>query len=193
MTDNIVSSFSLEKTPYAECSFVWNEAKKKFEPASYINKIKCCFKKCDNWHNDCEAMCKTTYVNDNNCLSRCKRQQKLCTDNCFTLDVKNVPDSNIKSCAKHSYCLDKDGDLDISCAVNNKEQIIKCCKQNCFPTKNIDCDSFCNYTFNYETDTTDKMIEEPYTAPQAHNINNGYLIFVILIFIVCVLQLICKD
>ena len=188
--NEIIQSSTLLPTPFSECSIVWNDKKQSFIPNDYVDVIKCCTSKCDYIKSKCDSFCKTLpEENRTDCNFKCNEQLTYCTDNCFVQDIKSVNGSN-----PFNYCTKKYNCTDRECLLQKKNDLIQCCRHNCIPTKYVDCDKLCNYSFDLaygKNGEKDYDIIEQYCFPCKSlksykdfiNLDNSiYLVFLLWLF-----------
>ena len=111
------------------------------------NFYKCCLNKCKRNNNYCTSVCnkgKNTTDLAPNCKNTCQVVQKNCTDYCRGI----IPEFNIDNpyykCATKAGCnLEINQIPNKKCTENNEEQILNCCKSNCVPKSDLNCQNYC--------------------------------------------------
>lgn len=188
----VIQTATLLPTPFAECSVIWNDKTQTFQLNDYVDVIKCCKNKCNYLKSQCDSYCEKNVPLEemDDCKFKCKEQQTYCADNCFVQDIKGINGDNpFNYCGKRMRCWNNEFNiLERDCASKNKQDIINCCRRHCLPTKYVDCDKLCNYSFElaYGSDESDDVeskdklnnnnntIEQfcPYDCPCRQNFSN---------------------
>lgn len=120
---------------------------------------------------DCVKQC-SNKNNQEECIHWCIHKPDLCKESC----IENTELYNKYLQCSKGYCKNSD----FSCLNNSKNSIIHCCKENCIPTKEIDCDKYCN--FLYDTLLTKQITIHNKTSKQ--NNNSWKLLTVVLLLFV---------
>jgi len=142
-----VGAFDLRSGMFATCSGYWDE-KNKFHLLDSTEMAECCFKGCAEPVKYCLQYCKTHNKNDplltNKCFQMCNDQKNICFDTC-KLNSSNDSTNYYMQCCYDHGCKSLDDTPDADCVRKNKEKIFECCRHNCIPTRNLDCQKHCEF------------------------------------------------
>jgi hypothetical protein len=136
---------------FTSCFGYYDSVKKKFRRFSDSEIAECCMNNCKDSVNFCKDFCNNNYKDPKDlslCLEKCKDQEELCTDTCRISSGVN-PHNIYEECAKIYNCYEnmktKSGYLSPECIQKKKDDIKDCCYSNCIPTKDIDCQKYCDF------------------------------------------------
>jgi hypothetical protein len=197
---------------YSLCSSFLNKETGQYIEESEISKTKCCLGVNKKQVDICRDECYTRYgIHSENPNSE---KYRLCYTSCentaIFADVVCRRTSELWGeknpfiiCAKQTGCIDKYDKtiIDPECVKKNKNNLIKCCRQNCTPTTSIDCDEHCDVSFsavynrkrfNPLWENTYKMKPNPeqrlkniqnYSSPEKKSLSILWYIFGIIIIV----------
>lgn len=143
--DNI--SKKLQDGMLTTCSLIWNKDKQDFEYADSTQMAQCCVKSCVKPVEFCHKNCSKYKKRENieRCLLTCNKQRQLCMDNCIISVPYVGKGNNYIECTKEKGCMGINEFPDIDCVKKNRSDIFKCCRENCIPRKNLDCQKHCEF------------------------------------------------
>lgn len=148
------SFFNLTTGMFPTCAGYWDEKTQRYMPADNTQIAKCCIENCKNSLTFCHDYCIENegigkkYYNPtlfSRCLTSCNYHRDFCFQTC-RLTSSNVGINNdyLKCAAKYG-CEGKNGIDDPDCVRKHKDEIYKCCRNNCVPTRYVDCDENCKF------------------------------------------------
>lgn len=133
---------------FSPCTIVWDEKEGKYIDATKDDIYKCCKKRCNDYEKDCLRVCKSGYPLikvPGDCQHSCGILTDVCNRVCETgrFDYSN---RYFDECMNKSGCIENDT-ISEDCIIKNKKDIIDCCKKSCPKKKDINCDDYCNTSF----------------------------------------------
>lgn len=143
----IIGRYPLGSGLFSVCTGVWDKNKQKFVNADSSSIMKCCIDRCIEPNNSCHEICKRDQ-NSIDCHKACEYQRSSCTDSCELEGNIWGPDNPFVECAKDKGCWKNNNVPDSECIKVNKRELIDCCRRNCIPTRDIDCQKHCEYSFD---------------------------------------------
>lgn len=181
METNDSPSYQLSPGLLSYCQGTWNPEKNIYESDNSIGVIQCCLDSCAE---------KVNYCLETSGMGACREIISSCRDNCLRYPSQGL--SIINTCATDSSCgtyplYDKD------CLKDNRDTIIKCCKEQCIPNQSDDCNSSCPLFFNSLINELEIPSAQPAVATGSikekfmvfkKGFKMVYLLFLILLFII---------
>lgn len=149
---------------FTSCFGYYDSDKRKFDKFTYSEIAQCCLNNCKDTDKFCKDFCNKNYKDPKDlslCLEKCKKQEELCVDTC-RIGAGVTPHNIYEECAKVYNCYQnmetKSGYLSTECIQKNKDDIKECCYSNCIPTKDIDCQKYCDFLQDFTLDLYSKRV-----------------------------------
>lgn len=149
--------FDLESGMFTTCSKIWDKEKRKYSIADSTDIHQCCSKQCIKPFELCYKYCNqntapgqefnSPYMLDR-CIDTCIERKKLCLDVCVLSSNYVSMDNNYFKCSENYDCLGIGNLPDKDCVNKHKDEIFKCCRKSCIPTKDLNCQKYCEYMQN---------------------------------------------
>lgn len=120
-----------------------------------VDIMKCCLESCRPLAESCMKSCD----NDIGCMNKCARIILSCENTCALSDP-NIWRGNSKlvECIEEKGC-GKYPDYNAECIKKNEYELMKCCKQNCIPTREMDCNTHCTMKYgDYIGESKDPLL-----------------------------------
>lgn len=126
-----------------------NNNNKKLIYSDVTDLTKCCLKSCIEPVKFCHLNCSKIHSKNpeilKRCLLTCNNQRQLCIDNCRITTPDIGPDNLYINCSKKASCIGVNNFPDIDCVKKNKLKIFNCCRDNCIPKHNLNCQKHCEF------------------------------------------------
>jgi len=148
-------SFQLLPGAFGLCSAVWEG--NRYRKATNVELVKCCLKACLPIVKSCRQTCSTIEGRKHDrCHETCEDIIAACRDNCrLSGSSKGIwgPDNPIYIGLKEHGCGDSyEEPINKECVMDNKDSIMRLCRRNCVPTRMVDCDEQCRFSYDLIVD-----------------------------------------
>jgi hypothetical protein len=166
---------------FSQCSFRTVDGRK--TQATSSDKVECCLNMCLNTVKRCNEYCKRTNDNDE-CYINCEKHRKFCIDYCEPYSNKNY--KLYTDCAGENNCLVNDV-IDKQCVIDNKNELIRCCRNNCLSVNNVDCDKFCLFSHDIAiSGKDDEKVHTPHAVEKEITIHDLFVYILIAGIVLCI-------
>jgi hypothetical protein len=141
-------AINLKPGMFTTCSLIWDEKQGKYRPATITEVADCCIKNCAKNVEDCDKYSRKHLAKLgpeilHRGLSTCRNVRKVCLDTCKQSSDQVNTNNPYAKCAHKNGCMGVFQDP--QCIIKNKDKIFKCCRETCIPTKDLDCQRYCNF------------------------------------------------
>lgn len=173
---------------FSICQATWDPSRKKFYALNKADELKCCFDRCNEPLKTCQKFCDTfnDVNNKNTCSTTCVKQKILCEDSCKAYtDWEHNP---LVQCVKNGQCFKSNFTFNSDCVKNDRENIIKCCRDACIQSNDYDCDELCDFSANIlESMETKTFKRENSLVNEKSGSMKKYILIGVILFILKVL------
>jgi len=165
---------------YSLCSSFLDKESGQYIEVSEIDKTKCCLGVNKKQADICREECYTRYgVNSEDpdyekyrlCYTSCENAAIFADVLCRRTSKLWGENNPFIICAKEIGCTDKydNNKMNPSCVKKNKDELIKCCRQNCIQTTTVDCDEHCDVSYSavYDRRKLNPLWENTYEMKQS--------------------------
>jgi hypothetical protein len=148
-------AINLKPGMFTTCSLIWDEKQEKYRSATSTEVADCCVKNCVSNVEKCEKYTKTHLSKLGpdilyRGLTTCHDLRGICLDTCKqSSDLVNTNNPYVK-CAHKNGC--PGVFQDPKCIIKHKKKIFECCRKTCIPTKDLDCQQYCNFMESVSSD-----------------------------------------
>lgn len=140
----------------------FDQNKNKYVNLSLDRIHKCCTNQCKYVDKKCRAYCQQPHA-PTHCQKHCHYNHQSCLAGCDITHILEGSQANIPWCISQSACKGLEREKLRDCLEHEREHIIRCCRQDCIPTREINCDKHCEYSFERALGRDDSDIIEGYT------------------------------
>jgi hypothetical protein len=141
------NNFYINQGMFTSCKKYYDKDTDKMKNATVSEVFNCCLDKCKPTVDFCKKFCniktKEHVSPISVCINKCNIHHKFCLDNCELSSKYTLPMQNLYQKCLNKLC-DNDDDY-TKCIKNNKYQLRKCCMKDCTPSRNLNCNKYCNF------------------------------------------------
>lgn len=184
----MINSSSVEKSDnifYGDCKGYYDYDNKKFVENNDVKFFKCCNNNCLSYFNYCIDNC-----NNKEECKKCENYYESCNDVCKSTDFWY--NNSMYNCIKDNECF-INFEISKECLIKNRDKKISCCLRNCQGDDDF-CLEKCEYMFEYFTDkkydlkeVLSTMVLEDKVEDKVEDYSLGYILIFCLIFLIMLL------